>query len=189
MRPALLLAGVAVVSSTALAQTAAAPSTWRFGAEVSAPARILSNGSNHMSLGIGEALEAERFVGGSGATRAAVILRVGTAAVNGTGDSNDWNPGQAFIADVAVRAEHSSPKLELFIGGGISHWSGPASVSPFSGAAAALLSAEVGGAIRHGTGPWRFSATAHATKFGPNDDRGVVSGTVLRFMLGVQRDY
>ena len=180
--------GLAVLASLAGAQGTAP--RWRFGVAVAGPADVLDNGGNHVKLAIGEVVEAARVWPTHSRTTGALVLRIATSAVNGEMAGTTWNAGRAFIVDLAVRAEHpAGERGSLFGGVGLSRWTGPSHTAPFTGAAAAQLAVEAGGAVRIGGGPWDGFATVHLDRFGPDDDRGVLSGSVFRWMVGVRRAY
>jgi hypothetical protein len=187
MRPCILLAGLIAFPLVAGAQSDG--HEWRFGANISAPSHLLSNGTNHLTLGIGVGFEAMRVLARQGPTSATVDVRFSTAPINGTGSSNSWKAGQAYVADATLRAERTGERTGAFIGGGFSHWGGASSVSPIAGAASFLLAAEAGAFTRAGDGPWKIVGTVHLTKFDVYNSRNMGSGAVTRVLIGVQRDY
>lgn len=188
MRPSLLL--LALVSLPVAGRAQSAGHGWRFGFELNAPAQLLKSGSGTMSLGIGENLEAVRVLGAKDKLRGVALVRLGFAPVNGDEAGNSWTAGHAFIADISVRGERSvSARTDVFAGAGVSHWSGPASVAPISGASSVLFTGELGGSTALGSGAWRGSLTVLVTRFGPDDATGLQSGGVFRALVGVHRDY
>jgi hypothetical protein len=188
MRPSFVLLALASLPVAGRAQAGGHP--WRFGFEVTAPARLLTSGGSSVSLGIGEAIEAARVLGAKDQLRGVALVRLNFAPVEGKSGGATWNAGRAVVTDVSVRAERAvNARVDLFAGAGVSHWSGPASVAPFSGVSSILYAGELGAATTFGAGLWRGSLTVHITQVGPDDDRGMQSGGVFRVLLGVHRDY
>lgn len=188
MRLSLVLLALATLPVAGSAQSAGHP--WRLGFELGAPARLVTSGSSTMSLGIGESIEAARVLGAKEKLRGLAVLRLNLAPVKGKEAGTTWDAGHAFIAELSLRAERAvSARTDLFAGAGISHWSGPASVAPISGASSVLYGAEVGGSTALGSSVWRGSLTVLITQFGPDDATGMQSGGVFRVLLGAHRDY
>jgi len=165
-------------------------SSWRFGVLASPPAQLLEAGTGVIELGYGLGAEGARVWRLKSGASAAVLVRVQGASVRGELGGSSWDPGMALITDLSLRAERGiGRRTDLFGGVGVSHWSGPDDTPPFANAEALLLAAEGGVAWRPERYNWKLSFTAHATRFGQDDDRAMVSGTVIRWLIGASRDY
>ena len=97
-------------------------------------------------------------------------------------------PGALTVLDIGGQVERGiSDRMALFGGAGVSHWSGPDNLAPFTGAGALLLGVNGGLAVRPGEGLWRIDFGANLTRFGADDSRGVATGFVWRFSMGLRR--
>lgn len=201
MRPLLLATLLATVAPPSLL-AAQAPRTgsWRIGVEAHIPSKLLEvnevafpdSNDGEIKVGIGYALVAERFWRLKDArARWGVVARVASAPVEGTLGGVNYKPGRALVLDVGLRvAREIQATSELFGGAGISHWSGPDDVAPFSSGGSVRFAAEGGWTYRlEDSSPWRLSASIHITRFPQDDARLVATGIVWRAFVGITRDY
>ncbi|HKS07138.1 MAG TPA: hypothetical protein VJR92_12580 [Gemmatimonadaceae bacterium] len=197
MRP-LLLAAIALPSL--LAAQAPRPGSWRFGIEAHIPSKLLEvnevafpdSNDGQIKVGIGYAAVAERFWRMKDPkARWGVVARVASAPVEGTLAGTTYKPGRALVIDAGLRvAREIQTTSEVFVGAGVSHWSGPDNTSPFSSGGSIRLAAEGGWTYRlSSVSPWRVSASAHITRFPQDDARLLATGIVWRAFAGITRDY
>lgn len=181
----LLLLVSAVAPGSVLAQDGAG---LRVGAVVTAPGRVLNAGPGRVALGLGFGLEGAWVHRTAGGLTLAYVGRIVTAAVEGKQAGNTWEPGRAVLLDIAARVESNvGPDATLFVGPGISHWSGPDDTAPFADIGGALVGAEAGIAWRVGPPGWRVALTSRMTRIGPDESREMQSGFTFRWLLGVER--
>jgi hypothetical protein len=151
---------------------------------------VLDAGPGTVSLGFGGAVEAawvQRLASGADV---AYVVRAASAAVKGEQAGSEWKPGRATIIDAAIRLERVWGRgIGLFAGPGISQWRGPEDTVPFAGIGSVLLGAEAGVTWRPTAGDWQLTATSRITRIGPDDERSVTSGFVIRLLAGVQRAF
>ena len=190
----LLVPACVLASQVALAQQV---SQWRFGAALSAPTRLIEQTSltapdsvlGHVDLGLGVGAEVAWAWRIQPGMLGAVHVRATTAPVHSVAAGTSWSPGRAFIVEASTRIEREiGDRTALFGGVGVSHWAGPTQTAPFSGTGAILLGAETGVSVRPVGAQWRVDLSANLTRFAADDARGVATGIVLRWMMGVHRE-
>ena len=191
----LLIPACVLASNIAVAQH---QSQWRFGVSLAAPTRMLDvnsltapdSSNGRVSLGVGVGAEAARAWELKPHVTGVVFARATTAQVHGQEAGVDWSPGRAWIVEAGARVERDvSDRASLFGGAGLSHWAGPVNTAPFAGAGAVLLGIEGGVSARTGDGPWHVDLTASLTRFGADQARGIPTGFVWRWMIGVRHDH
>ena len=197
MRPLLI---AALLTPAVLAGQTSRTASWRFGVEGHLRAKLLEvnevafpdSNDGRIGVGIGYAIVAERFWRMKDPRgRWGVVARLTSAPVNGTLAGTDYEPGRAFVVDAGLRvAREFQQTSELFVGAGVSHWSGPDNTAPFSSAGAVLPAVEGGWTHQlSSASPWRVSASVHVTRFPQDDARLLATGIVWRGFLGITRDY
>ena len=192
MRFPILAAAIALSGLAAQAQDAP---RWRFGVTLGAPAKVLEVNSNevpdsnssHVDLGIGFGVEATRLWWVSPRGAVGIYARASMAKAKVELGGYDWSPGWAVIGEAGARLRRQiSSSFGVFLGGGVSHWSGPDG-APFEGIGAVLVSGEGGVTFRAVPG-LNLDLVANGTRLGGDDERSISSGFVWRFMLGVHRE-
>jgi hypothetical protein len=189
---------VLVVAAPLAAQSGPQAPGWRFGIDVAAPARVLEvnetafpdSNDGRVTLGFGVGLTVQRlWAFRNPRARWGLSARLGTASVESAQAGTSFGAGRAFLFDAALRAEHDiGPRSALFAAAGVSHWSGPSEVSPFTEMGAILLSGEAGWHLQV-SGPWRVAASAGLTRIGGAESQDIATGFVWRFFGGVTRDF
>lgn len=189
----------AVILALALsAPVASAQDTprWRLGLTLSAPTKVLDVNSNevpdsnssHVDFGAGFGVEATRLKWVSPKGAVGIYLRASVAKANAETGGESWSPGWAIIGEAGARLRRQlTHAIGFNIGAGLSHWKGPDEVAPFTGMGAVLAHAEAGATVRVKPG-FAVDLTANGTRIGSDDERGISSGFVWRFILGVHHE-
>src|SRR6185436_2517485 len=100
------------------------------------------------------------------------------AHAKGEMGGEDWSPGWAIIGEAGARLRRQLTRsFGAFVGGGVSHWSGPDDMAPFAGMGAILLSGDVGVTVRIASG-LNVDLLANTTRIGADDARSTTSGFV-----------
>jgi hypothetical protein len=193
MRSLLLLVPALVALRGAEGQTG---SNWRFGVFVTAPSHVLDVNSpappdsidTKVGLGIGFGAELARAWHVKPTVSLSLRGAVTSASVKEDIAGGDFSPGRALLIDAGGRAERQTGARSAIFGGAfVSHWMGPDNVAPFEGIGAIQLGTEAGFSLRPGEGSTRIDISASLTRIGGDDARGIATGFVWRFSLGVRR--
>ena len=140
-----------------------------------------------VSLGIGESIEAARVLGAKNRLRGVALVRLTTAPVNSHGRWRLVLDRRTRVHCRCLVARRGPREVShgLFGGVGISHWSGPASVVPFSGAASVLYAAESRASTALWAGLWRGFRDGVTSRNSAPTTHEMQSGGVLRVLVRV----
>jgi hypothetical protein len=190
---------IPAVSALALCVSAAnAQDTprWRVGVTLISPAKVLDvnstevpdSNSSHVDLGVGFGAELSRLWPMSAKGSAGVYARASLAHANAEAGGETWSPGWVVIGEAGARLRRQlSHAFGVNLGAGVAHWAGPDETAPFAGLGAILAQGEAGATLRIAPN-LAIDLTANATRLGSDDDAGVSSGFVWRFILGVHHE-
>jgi hypothetical protein len=193
MRLPVLAAGLAFAASITQAQEFP---RWRFGVTLAAPVRVLDVNSNevpdsndsHVDLGLGFGLEATRLSWVSPKGAVGIYARASMAKAKAETGGDEWSPAWVIIGEAGARLRRQLARsFGVFVGAGVSHWSGPDDMAPFAGMGSILVGGDAGLTVRVVPG-LNVDLLANATRIGADDERAVTSGFVWRFILGVHRE-